>query len=707
MSHSATQQGREKFSISSRISILALAIALAVLYVPFRLAAQSAGESAGVEARVNALLGKLSLEEKISLLGGVQSFYTVAIPHAGIPAFKMSDGPMGPRNYGPSTAFPAGIGLAATWDSAMARRMGAAMGILARARGVHFLLGPAVNIQRVPVNGRNFEYYGEDPFLAGSMTAPFVEGLQSQGVIATVKHFAANNQEYQRHAISAEVSERALHEIYLPAFKAAVQQGKAWAVMAAYNKVNGVYAAENKELLTGILKNNWGFQGVVMSDWGAAHNGISAALAGLDLEMPSAKFMNAATLLPAIRSGQVPESIINDKVRRLLRAAVSMGFFDHSQERAETQDATAQVKQVALQGAQEGIVLLKNRGAALPFDRGKIHSIAVFGPNADPAVTGGGGSSYVTPAYAISVLEGVKDVAGPAVRVDYIPFKPVNAKSPAVHLDFKAESALAAKDDAAVVCAGFNRTTESEGFDRTFGLPPGQDHLIEAVARANKKTVVILNSGGALDMTKWIGRVPAVIEAWYPGSDGGTALAQILFGDVDPSGKLPATFERRWGDSEADRNYPGADGKVFYKEGIFVGYRYFDRSKVKPLFPFGYGLSYTRFAYSDLRVTNEASDTQVVFRLRNTGRREGAEIAEVYVQELHPKVPRPVKELKGFARVDLQPGEAKDVSVTLPRSAFAYYDDSAHGWRIQPDVYRILVASSSANVRLSAKLSLQ
>jgi beta-glucosidase len=678
---------------------------------------------AAVEARVDALVKQMTLDEKIQMLGGTSDgFHTHAIPRLGIPSLKMSDGPMGLRNDEPSTAFPAGIALAASWDGQMARRMGEAMGLEARARGVRFLLAPGINIQRVAIGGRNFEFYGEDPYLAGQTAVEFIRGLQSQDVIATVKHFVANNQEYQRHSISAEIGECALHEIYLPAFKAAVQQGHAWAVMAAYNRVNGEFASQSKSLLIDILKQRWGFRGLVMSDWGAVHNGVEAALEGLDLEMPHPDFMNQATLLPAIQGGQIPTVLINDKVRRILRAAISMGFFSRPQTISSLPRYSGASSDVALEGAREGIVLLQNRDHLLPLDSAHIHSVAVFGPNANPAVTGGGGSSHVVPFRSSSVLEGLVDFAGPNIRVDYIPFQYVtNSSAPASHsenaepangkknapptFDFHAEAALAAHDDIAVICVGFDPKTESEGFDRTFALPPGQDELIEAVARANPRTIVILNSGGAVDMTGWINQIGALLEAWYPGQEGGRAIAEILFGTVDPSGKLPATFERHWGDAEADHNYPGEDGKVFYREGIFVGYRYFDRANVKPLFPFGFGLSYTTFAYHGLTVMPDGANERVVFNVKNTGSRAGAEVAEIYVAEDHPPVPRPLKELKQFARISFRPGQTQRVQFELPRSAFARYDTSTHGWKVDAGQYQILVGASSQDIRLHSTIS--
>ena len=801
-----------------------------------------------VDARVDALLAKMTLEEKIDLLSGRREFYTFGIERLGIPSLKMADGPMGVRNYGPSTAFPAGVALAATWDTEMARKIGTAMGQDARARGVNILLAPAVNINRVPVNGRNFEYFGEDPFLAAQTTVGFIQGVQSQGVIATVKHFALNNQEYQRNSISAEVDERTMHEIYFPAFKAAVLQGKVWAVMCSYNRINGIYASANEMLETGILKKDWGFRGMVMSDWGAAHDGVADALAGLDLEMPSGRNMNREKLLPAVKSGQVPETVIDDKVRRILRTGISMGFFDRGAETIVTAPLySGESSKVALEGARESIVLLKNSNHTLPLDRKEIRSIAVFGPNAHPAVDVGGGSAHVVPFRDMSVMNAL---VATGLHVDYVPFAAQDARSVAARSQFEAdesraaglngeyfanadfsgtpllkrrdrqitfarfndvflpgnaasaysirwngfvtpeesgdyifvmragtgvrlavdgkavvdawdnrgqkefsatvwleknhatsirlethgtisnaggagggginfgwqlkpsdtfpvESALAAKADAAVVCVGFNPDTEAEGSDRTFELSAGQRELISAIARANKRTIVVINSGGGLDMNPWVDSAGAILQAWYTGQESGTASADIIFGAVNPSGKLPASFEKHWGDSAADANYPGTDGKVFYKEGIFVGYRGFDRSEVKPLFPFGYGLSYTTFAYSGLRVEKDGANFHVRFSVKNTGARAGAEIAEVYVQPVNPKVPRPVKELKGFARTELLMGTGKDLRVDLDRSAFAYYDVTTHAWKVDPGEYKILVGASSTDIRLTGSVKIE
>jgi beta-glucosidase len=801
-----------------------------------------------IEKRVEALLGKLTLEEKITLIGGVNDFYTRPIPRLGIPSLRMSDGPAGVHDYGPATAYPAGILLAASWDVDLARRVGISMGRDARARGVHLILAPGLNIYRAPLNGRNFEYFGEDPFLASRMAVGMIEGIQSQGVIATAKHFIANNSEYGRMDHSSEMEERTMREIYLPAFEASVREAKVGALMDAYNLVNGVYMTQSNPINVQIAKKEWGFEGIIMSDWGATHDGIAAANNGLDLEMPSAAFMNAATLVPAIKSGAVTEAAIDDKVRRLLRKAIEFGFFDRDQTDTNIPLYSEDGRRLTVEEARDGIVLLKNENNVLPLDRARLKTIAVLGPNAYPANIGGGGSSLTKPFNAVSFLEGISDAAGLRVRVLYLaesapldeivshtefvfaPGGPAGLKGeyfdneefkgkPAFsradqHVDFhwgegsyreggpadhfavrwtgyfvpQAEDdyrfyvsaddgvrlyinsklviddwrrhgetlntylmhlqvgksyeirleyfenvgsatvrfgisavsialgdrtkEMAAKADAVILCMGFDPNSEGEGADRTFRLPGGQDAFIQQIASVNKNVVVVLNAGGNVDMTKWLDQIPAVLHAWYPGQEGGTALAQLLFGDSSPSGKLPATFERRWEDNPTFRSYyPLKDDKrVEYTEGIFVGYRGYEKAGTKPLFPFGYGLSYTTFTYSDLTIVPAGKGSgalaAVSFRVKNTGSREGAEVAQVYVGDPHAPVPRPAKELKGFAKVSLRPGESKQLTVLLDRRAFAYYDVAKHDWVVSPGEFGILVGSSSADIKLQGKHTL-
>jgi len=808
---------------------------------------QTAQPQADVEARVDSLLKQLSLEEKIDLIGGVNDFYIRDIPHIHLPRLKMSDGPVGVRNYGPSTAV-GGVGLAASWDPELAQRVGTIFGEDARARGVHFLLGPGVNIYRAPLNGRSFEYFGEDPFLASRTAVGYIKGLQSQGVSATVKHFMGNNSEFDRHNVDSIIDERTMREIYLPTFEAAVKEAHVGAIMDSYNLTNGLHLTQSGYLNTDIAKKEWGFQGIMMSDWVATYDAVAAANGGLDLEMPTGKLMNRTTLLPAVRSGKVSDATIDDKVRRILRTAIQFGWMDRDQTDTSIPRLNADGRQVALEATRAGIVLLKNDGNLLPLDKGRIKSVAVIGPDAYPAQPVGGGSGEVRPFWAVSFLEGIANYLGSAAKVFYTAGLPtlgemaaqthftteanggkaglkaeffdninlsgrpgierIDAKAsydpgatdgmaandlsirwtgyftpstPGEHLFFvqgpgenggyrlyvdkklviddwtqayaflsqvkmplqagphqieldyfvrrgwgktklnfgivrpeelvSAEAkSIAAHADAVVLAVGFDPSTEGESADRMFALPPGQDELVNQIAAINQNAVVVVTSGGGVDMSAWVDHVPGLFEAWYPGQEGGTALAQLLFGDASPSGKLPITLERRWEDNPAhDTYYPKeGDKKVAYTEGVFVGYRGYDKSGVKPLFPFGYGLSYTTFAYKNLAVSPASASGEVVvhFDITNTGQRAGAEIAQIYVGDRHSTAPRPAKELKGFSKVSLGAGETKQVTVTLDRRAFSYYDVKIHDWTVEPGDFDVLVGGSSAKIELTGKVAL-
>jgi beta-glucosidase len=808
---------------------------------------QTARAQADLEARIDSLLKPLSLEEKIDLIGGVDAFYIRDIPHLHFPRLKMSDGPVGVRNYGPSTAV-GGVALAASWDPELAQRVGSIFGQDARARGVHFLLGPGVNIYRSPLNGRSFEYFGEDPFLAARTTVAYILGLQSQGVSATVKHFMGNNSEFDRHNVDSIIDERTMREIYLPAFEAAVKEAHVGAIMDSYNLTNGVHLTQSGYLNTDVAKKEWGFQGIMMSDWDATYDAVAAANGGLDLEMPSGKFMNRATLLPAIKSGKLSEATIDDKVRRILRTAMQFGWLDRDQTDRSIPRLNPDGRQVALEASRAGIVLLKNEGNLLPLEKGRIKSIAVIGPEAYPGQPVGGGSGEVRPFATVSFLEGIANYLGRGAKVyyaagvptltelagqtrftteaeggksglkveffdnislsgkpgveriddkasydpgttdgmaannlsirwtgyftpstpgDHLVFvqgpgenggyrlyvdkklviddwtqayaflsqikMPLPAGPHSIELDYfvkrgwgktklnfgivrpeelmSAEAkAVASHTDAVVVAVGFDPSTEGESADRMFVLPPGQDELINQIAAINKNTIVVVTSGGGVDMTPWVDHIPGLFQAWYPGQEGGTALAQLIFGDASPSGKLPITIERRWEDNPAhDTYYPkGADKKVAYTEGVFVGYRGYDKSGVKPLFPFGYGLSYTTFSYSNLVVSRASAsgDVEVHFDVTNTGNRAGAEVAEVYIGDRHSSIARPLKELKGFSKVSLGAGETKQVTVTLDRRAFSYYDVKKHDWTVQPGDFDVLVGSSSAKIDLTGKVAL-
>jgi beta-glucosidase len=815
-------------------------------------------DSPGIEAKAHAMVAKLTLEQKIDLLGGVDGMYTHPAPAINLPRFKMSDASVGVRTWGPTTAFAGGVTLAATWDRDFARKLGEALGKDARARSVNFLLGPGVNIARSPINGRNFEYLSEDPFLNGDMVVPFIQGVQSQGVIATVKHYALNNQEYNRHNVDSEADERTMREIYLPAFEAAVTKGHVDAVMNSYNLINGVHATQNEFLNLKVLKGEWGFKGILMSDWDATYDAVGAANNGLDLEMPGPRFMNAKNLLAAVKDGTVKEATIDDKLMRLFCTVLRYGFLDRPQ--FDPADSTYSVadRAVALQGARESITLLKNEGQTLPLDLAKVKTIAIIGPNAWPAVTGGGGSSEAQAFEPVSILTGIANLAGPDVHVLYTRGLPemndvfwnthwagkvkvatypskdftgtpetADAQGIANWKDewwgpedktprsirytaaFKAEKTgkylvlaaisgndsykvtidgkaltspphaegqapqfwtldltagqqvnvvadylpgfvgvrfglgmayepdlisaeakeFAAKADVVIVAVGFNHGTEGEGADRTFELPWGQDSLIETVAAANPRTIVTLTGGGGMDTRRWLDKVPALLHTFYPGQEGGTAVAEVLFGKHNPEGKLPVSFDRSWDENPSAKYYypiPGADttlhvtetdGRkvdyviphVKYEDGLMVGYRYWTTTGKHPLFPFGYGLSYTTFSFSKLQAPATAasgSTVPVSFDVTNTGTVAGAEVAQLYVSDPSAKATRPERELKGFEKVRLAPGETKHITLNLDARAFSYWDNAAHKWTIDPGKFVVRVGDSSENTPLHADITL-
>jgi beta-glucosidase len=846
-----------------------LAFFLFLIVAPL-MRSQTAPSDEQVNRRVEQLLPKMTLEEKIDLLGGVDGFFIRGVPTVGLPPLKTSDGPVGARNDGPATTMAGGIALAASWNVALAKQVGLEIGRDARARGVHFMLGPGVNIYVAPMNGRNFEYFGEDPFLASRLAVAYIEGMQSQGVSATVKHFMGNSSEFDRHNIDSRIDERSMREIYLPAFEAAVQEAHVGSVMGSYNLTNGEHLSQNAHLNVDVAKKEWGFDGIMMSDWLSTYDGVAAANGGLDLEMPAGAYMNRKNLLPAIETGKVTVAAIDDKVRRILRTAVRFGWLDRDQVDRSVPLVNGPGKQTALQAAREGMVLLKNDRGLLPLNKAKIRSIAVIGPDAYPAVPVGGGSAQVRPFAAVSFLQGLSDALGPDVKVYYnrgiatwsqlanstqfltaatngkpgvtvetfgnqdfsgspastrvarhmtqrprfsfadvanIDFGEVfeslnSAQSPSgsstrwtgyynaaasgkfevftaipgesgghrllidgnlvlnnwdirkalvdhttielsagphkvvfeqfqparpdlfsggVQVGIAPEDRLvdpaakteAAQADAVVLAVGFDPESESEGGDRTFSLPFGQDELIRQIAAANKNTIVVVTSGGAVDASAWLDRVPALLEAWYPGQEGGAALAEILLGGVNPSGRLPISFDRRWEENPSHDSYYPEPGtrRVVYKNGVFVGYRGYDRNGTKPLFPFGYGLSYTSFKYSRLTIhpmKEDASGTlyEVSFDVTNTGSRAGSDVCQLYVGDKHAKVPRPPKELKGFMKVSLAPGETRTVRMNLNRRSFSYYDVDTKAWRADAGEFAVLVGRSSADIQIEGKIVL-
>jgi beta-glucosidase len=681
-----------------------------------------------LETRVEDLLGRLTVEEKIQLCHADSKFTSAAIPRLGIPRRWLSDGPHGVReDVGPdtwdvagrtddfATALPAAIALAATWNPELAYEAGQVISQEARKRGKDIMLGPGVNILRTPLCGRNFEYYGEDPFLAGRIAVGYIKGVQSQGVASCVKHFAANNQETDRGSINVEMNERALREIYLPAFKAAVQEAKVWTVMGAYNKFRGTHCCESDYLLNQILKMEWGFQGLVVSDWAGVHSTRGAVLGGLDLEMGTDKtyddFYLAKAFRAGVKSGEYPQAVLDDKVRRNLRVMIGTGVLDS---RPEGSLNTKAHQDTARRVAEEGMVLLKNEKNFLPLNASKIKSVAVIGSNATQLQTYGGDSSRVKAFYEISPLAGILNRIGTNVNVTYSEGYRQGGDAAL------AERAVAAAKAADVVIyvGGINHDLgyDSEGGDKKgLEMPYGQVELLQKLVKANPRIVAVLVGGSPMEMEAWLARVPAVLLSWYSGMEGGNAIARVLFGDVNPSGKLPATFPKRLADSPAHtfgaKGFPGENGTTVYAEGVFVGYRWFDTKNIEPLFAFGHGLSYTTFQYSNLKLVRgpdaNGPITTVEFEITNTGKRAGAEVAQIYVQDVQASVARPLKELKGFRKVLLQPGETKKVSVPLDRSAFGFYDEKQGAWVAEAGEFKILAGASVRDIRASGSFNLE
>jgi beta-glucosidase len=709
-------RGMENHVLRPLSLLFALVFASICLPVP---AQAPVPDSPAIEAQAHALLSKLTLEQKIELLGGINNMYTRPMPAIDLPRFKMSDASVGVRTWGSTTAYAGGSALAASWDTDLARKIGEALGRDARARGVNFLLGPGVNIARSPIAGRNFEYLSEDPYLNAALLVPFIEGVQSQGVIATVKHYALNDQEFNRHNASADVDERTMREIYLPAFEAAVTKAHVDAVMNSYNLVNGVHATQNDFLNVQVLKGEWGFEGVLMSDWDATYDGVAACNNGLDLEMPSPKFMNAKNLVPAVQAGQVKESTIDEHVLRLLRAELRYGFTTRPQFDPAVSIYALADRPLALEEALESITLLKNQENLLPLDPAKIKNIAIIGPNVYPAITGGGGSSEAHAFEPVSILTGIASLLGPDAHVFYSPTMP----------DTDDEKKAVAQADDVIVAVGFTAATEREGKDRTFTLPAGQGALIEQAVALNPRTIVLLTGGGGMDLSRWLDKVPAVLHLYYPGQEGGTAIAQILFGQHNPEGKLPVSFDRGWETSPSSKWYngdpknnttlhtTGEDGKpkdytiehIQYGDKLMVGYRYWTTTGRHPLYPFGFGLSYTTFKFSRLEAPATAasgSTVSVSFDVTNTGNVAGAEVAELYVSDPSAQADRPERELKGFVKVRLAPGETRHVTLTLDARAFSYWDQPAHKWIIDPGKFILRVGDSSENTPLHADIAI-
>jgi beta-glucosidase len=657
-------------------------------------------------SKAKSLVAEMTLEEKALLSSGDGWWHTHAIDRLGIPAISIFDGPHGLRKVEggglptsvPATCFPTASALASSWDTELIREVGVALAKECQANDVQILLGPGVNMKRSPLGGRNFEYFSEDPVLAGKMAAAYIQAVQSQGIGTSLKHYAANNQEFERMVTSSNLDERTLREVYLPAFETAVKEAQPWSVMAAYNPVNGVHATENSWLLQDVLRAQWGFEGFVVSDWGAVHDGVAGVSAGLSLEMPGSGDYHRNKVLQAARSGKIPASKLDEVIVPLL--AVILKAKDQ-----QRLDATFHIERhdtLARRAAAESIVLLKNNSDLLPLDFSQPKTIVVIGAFARKPRYQGSGSSQVNPTRIATAYDELTKLIGKGAVIHYAAGYLEDGATTDELINQAVQQAKTA--DVAIVFAGLPGSYESEGVDRTsLDLPFGHNLLIEAVSAIQPKLAVVLMNGSAVTMP-WVDRVPAIVETWLGGQAGGGAIADVLTGRVNPSGKLSETFPIRLEDTPAYPYFPAQNKEANYGEGIFIGYRYHDGRKLSPLFPFGFGLSYTTFDYLELQVSpavvKERQSVSVQVKIKNTGRRTGKEVVQLYVHEQRAQVVRPEKELKGFVKVALQPGEEKILGFQLEKRDFAYYDAKRHDWVVSPGKFDILIGASSQDLRL-------
>lgn len=684
-----------------------------------------------VELKIDSLLSQMSLEEKINMLCGNGMFTSPGVERLGIPELHYTDGPSGIReevsknSWTPlhlttdsATFFPTGSALAATWNSDLAFSYGIGIGEEAKTRGKDILLGPGVNISRTPLCGRTFEYFSEDPFLNSRLTVGYIKGVQTTGVAACVKHYVANNQETKRGLVNVEMDERTLREIYLPSFKAAVEEAHVFTVMSAYNKFRGHYCAENNYLLNDILKKEWGFKGLVMSDWGGTHSTVGSALNGLDVEMGSKRYFTKS-LLEAVKKGEVPVSVINDKVRRILRVSLFSNSIPFPP--ANGLVSTPEHGKIAYNIALQSIVLLKNQASLLPINLHKVRRIVVIGDNATHKQASGGFGAGVKARYEVTPLEGLQSRLKNKATLTYVQgykpkfiekknsrFRPIDDQPDQELL--KEAVASARKADMVIIITGTNHDVETESVDRTtLKLPFGQDELIKAVSAVNKKTVVVVVAAAPVDLTVTDKAVSSIVWSWYNGSEGGNALADILVGNANPSGKMPLTIPVSLDDSPAHylKAFPG-DSTVNYAEGILVGYRWFDTKMIKPLYSFGHGLSYTTFAYSGLKTNktsfNQADEIEIAVTVKNTGTRDGLETVQLYVSDEAPKVLKASKELKAFAKVFVAAGQEKEVKLKLNVSDLAYFDEKLMKWVVTPGSYKLMASTSSQTILASTSI---
>lgn len=687
------------------------------------------------EAKITSVMKKMTLEEKIAMLHGNALFSSEGVKRFGIPEVSCDDGPLGIRDEvlrfdwksagwttDSATFFPNGSAIAATWNPLMAFKYGITLGKEANARKKTVMLSPAFNICRMPLCGRTYEYYSEDPYLNSQLAIQSVRGIQSQHVAACIKHFAANNQELDRSEVNTIVDNRTLNEIYFPAFKAAVQEGNAWSIMSAYNKINGYWCSENDFLLNKTLKDKWGFKGVVISDWGGTHSTVAAAKSGLDIEMgsggPYENWYFANPLLAAVKSGEVSESIINDKVRRILRMIYRTALSDNH---PVGSIATKANSKAAYDIAAESVVLLKNDQNLLPLKKETIKSIAVIGDNATRTFAQGGFGAGVKAKYEITALAGIKSRFGKAVDVKFAQGYQANYSAGDKDRESKNYNepnqnlideavALAKTTDVAILCIGSNREYESEGNDRkSLTLPFGEQALVNAVTAVNKNVIIVIMAGAPYDLNEIEKSNHTIVWSWFNGSEAGNVLADVLKGVINPSGKLPFTFPASLQDSPAFalNTYPSQNLTANYSEGVLVGYRWYDTKKIMPLYSFGYGLSYTTFSYKNLTVIKKPGKQATVnITLKNTGNRAGAEVVQVYVKQEKPTVERPEKELKAFKKIFLRPGESKVITMPLTQASFSYFDEKKNDWVADSGKYDILVGSSSADIRSSKSIVL-
>ncbi len=690
------------------------------------------------QAKIDSLISQMTLDEKIGMLHGNSKFTSAGVERLGIPELHMSDGPHGVREEisrdswaaagwtnDSCTYFPTGTALAATWNPELAKQGGTALGEEARWRGKDVLLGPGINIMRTPLNGRNFEYMGEDPYLVSQMCVPLIQGIQSGDVAACIKHYLGNNQETDRGTVNVEMSERALREIYLPGFKAAVEKGGVYTVMGAYNKFRGLWCCENPYLMTDILREEMNFKGLVMSDWAAVHTTTESAQAGLDLEMGTDSAYNryyfADKLLKAVQEGKVSEEVINEKVRHILWVMLKTKTMDSL--RAKGSFTTPEHSQAAYNVAKESIVLLKNDNQLLPIHLENVKTIAVIGDNATRKHAAGGNSSGLKTKYEITQLAGLQNRLGNSVTLNvvqgYAKESELTWDKGLIVKEDKARQAklrkeavqVAAKSDVAIVFAGINHDYDVEGYDRPdMNLPYGQEELIQEVAKVNPRTIVVFTAGSPLDLSRINDQVPAMLWAWYNGSEGGNALADVLLGKVNPSGKMPFTIPVSLSDSPAHAlgNFPGKELTVKYEEDILVGYRWYDTKNIKPLYPFGHGLSYATFEYADVQ-TNKAEYRQdetikVQVKIKNTGNVDGAETVQLYVSDPECSVVRPAKELKAFKKVFLKSGEEQVIELNVNVSDLGFWNEGRQKFDVEPGKFDLHVSASAGDIRLSKEI---